>query len=65
MAATLGKVLGRPALLAAPAFMLKLAMGELSGVLLGSQRALPSELLKAGYDFAYPSIEAALKNLVQ
>jgi uncharacterized protein (TIGR01777 family) len=65
MAATLGKVLGRPALLAAPAFMLKLAMGELSGVLLASQRALPSKLLEAGYDFAFPSIEAALENLVQ
>lgn len=65
MAATLGKVLGRPAVLAAPAFILKLAMGELSGVLLGSQRALPYKLLKAGYDFAFPSIEAALENLVQ
>lgn len=65
MAATLGRVLGRPAVLAAPAFMLKLAMGELSCILLGSQRALPSQLLKAGYDFAFPSIEAALENLLQ
>lgn len=65
MAAALGKVLGRPAVLAAPAFMLKLAMGELSGVLLGSQRALPNKLLEAGYDFAFPGIEAALENLFQ
>lgn len=65
MAAALGKVLGRPAVLAAPAFMLKLAMGELSGALLGSQRALPYKLLEAGYDFTFPGIEAALENLFQ
>ena len=65
MTATLGKALGRPAVLAAPVFMLKLAMGEMSGALLGSQRALPYKLLKAGYDFAFPSIEAAFENLLQ
>lgn len=64
MAAALGKVLGRPAVMAAPAFVLKMAMGELAGVLLGSQRVLPSRLLEAGFQFAFPEIEAALENLV-
>jgi hypothetical protein len=65
LAAALGRVLGRPAIMPAPAFMLKLAMGELADVLLASQRALPAELLKAGYGFTFPRIEAALENLVQ
>jgi hypothetical protein len=64
MAAALGKVLGRPAGMPAPAFMLKMMMGELAGVLLGSQRALPSKLLESGYQFSFPEIEAALENLV-
>ncbi|MEJ2155080.1 MAG: TIGR01777 family oxidoreductase [Desulfobacteraceae bacterium] len=64
MAAALGKALGRPAAVAAPAFMLKMMMGEMAGVLLGSQRTLPAELQQAGFAFAFPRIDAALAHLI-
>jgi uncharacterized protein (TIGR01777 family) len=65
MAAALGKALDRPAGMPAPAFMLKMMMGEVADVLLGSQRALPSRLLESGFQFQFPEIDAALVNLVQ
>jgi len=64
MADALGKSLGRPAKMAVPAFVLKMMMGELGGVLLSSQRALPAKLLAAGFDFGFPQIEAALADLI-
>lgn len=63
-AETLGRVLARPAAMAMPAFMLKMAMGEIGGVLLASQRVLPTHLSEAGFEFGYPQIEVALENLV-
>jgi len=65
MASMLGKTLGRPAVMPVPAFMLKMMMGELSGVLLGSQRALPARLQAAGFEFRFSELEPALKKLVR
>ena len=64
MAKALGAALGRPAKMAVPAFMLRTMMGELAGVLLGSQRTVPANLLAAGFEFHYPEIAAALHNLI-
>lgn len=64
MARTLGKVLGRPAKMAVPPFVLKMMMGEMAGVLLGGQRAVPSRLTAAGFEFRYPKIDGALSDLV-
>jgi uncharacterized protein (TIGR01777 family) len=61
--ATLGRVLGRPALLAVPAVVLRVALGELSGELLSSVRAYPAKLLASGYKFHYPDLEGALRHL--
>jgi len=47
----------------APAFALKLLYGELSGTLLGSQRAKPKRLLEEGYKFAYPDFKSALDRI--
>jgi len=48
-AAVLGRVLGRPAILPAPAFALRLALGEMAdGLLLSSQRMVPGRLDRAG-----------------
>lgn len=58
---TLGQVLNRPAFFRTPAFMLRLAAGELGDLLLNSQRALPSRLTKNGYSFKYPNLAEALK----
>jgi uncharacterized protein (TIGR01777 family) len=59
----LGRALRRPAFLPAPAFALRLALGELSSMLLGGQRAAPKKLLAAGYAFKHPSLDAALADL--
>ncbi len=63
-AKSLGKVLGRPAFLRAPAFAIKLVMGELGGVLLGSQRCVPQKLQQHGFAFKYPDLKNALENLL-
>lgn len=53
---------GMPALLAAPAFALRAAFGEMaSAVLLASQRVRPARLLAAGYPFRQPEIAGSLR----
>jgi uncharacterized protein len=57
----LAKTLHRPALFPAPAFALRLALGEMAdALLLASQRVKPSRLEQAGYRFAQPELAAAL-----
>ncbi|MDE2511290.1 MAG: TIGR01777 family oxidoreductase [Elusimicrobia bacterium] len=58
--AALGRALGRPSWAPAPAFALKLALGEMADMLLGGQTATPKKLLDAGYAFKYPDAAAAL-----
>jgi uncharacterized protein (TIGR01777 family) len=60
----LGRVLGRPSFMPAPAFALKLALGEMSKLVLEGQRALPRRLEQAGYRFRFPGLEAALRDLL-
>jgi len=62
-ARTLGKNLGRPAVMPAPAFMLRLLLGEMGNTLLSSQRAVPDRLTRAGFDFQFPDAAAALEDL--
>ncbi|MET7384743.1 TIGR01777 family oxidoreductase [Streptomyces sp. NPDC005529] len=57
----MGRVLHRPALLATPAPLMRLALGEMSGEILGSQRVLPTRLLESGFTFAFPSIDGTLR----
>lgn len=61
----LGKALHRPAFLIVPELALKLLLGEMSSVLLGSQRVSPAAILKAGYEFRYPVLESGLRSLLQ
>ena len=61
-ARTLGRVLHRPAFMAAPAFALRLALGELADTaLLGGQRVLPAVAMSQGFPFRYPELEGALR----
>jgi uncharacterized protein (TIGR01777 family) len=57
----MGRVLHRPTVFATPAPLLRLALGDMSGDILGSQRVHPSRLLSSGFTFAFPSIEGALR----
>lgn len=60
-AKALGRALHRPAVLPAPAFALKLALGEMSELLLGGQKVVPKKALESGYRFQHPTLESALK----
>ncbi len=64
LAKAIGKVLHRPWFIPAPAFMLKLVLGEFGSVILEGQRAVPSVLLRHGFVFKYPRIEDALRDLL-
>ena len=57
---TLAKTLNRPAFFRVPAFVLRLAAGELGDLVLNSQRAVPARLTSAGYHFKYPELAKAL-----
>lgn len=61
---TLGRVLGRPTLLPAPALGLRLALGEFSEVLLGGQRVRPRVAEETGYEFRHPALEGALRSIL-
>jgi uncharacterized protein len=60
---TLGRVLGRPAILKAPAFALRAAMGEMADMLLHGQRVVPVRAEQSGFLFAHRALEPALQSL--
>jgi uncharacterized protein (TIGR01777 family) len=62
-AEAIGKALGKPAWLPAPAFALKIALGEGAEIVLTGQRVLPREAQKQGFVFEYPRIDAALEEI--
>jgi uncharacterized protein (TIGR01777 family) len=57
----MGRVLHRPTVFPTPAPLLRLALGDMSGDILGSQRVHPTRLLSSGFTFAFPTIEGALR----
>jgi hypothetical protein len=51
----------RPAFMPAPSFALRLALGEMADALvLGGQRVLPAKARRLGFEFRYPTLDAAL-----
>ena len=62
---TLGAVLHRPAVLTMPAFMVKLLFGEMGvELLLQGQRVLPTKVLAQGFEFRFPQLKSALRDLI-
>ena len=55
----LGRALGRPTLLPAPAIALRAALGEMAGLLLEGQRVLPTRARAAGFGFRHPELSGA------
>jgi uncharacterized protein (TIGR01777 family) len=60
----LAQALHRPLLFRAPAFALRLALGEMADTLLQSQRADAGKLAGHGFRFAYPTLASALGNIL-
>jgi len=65
LAQWLGRILGRPAFLPTPGFMLRLVLGEFGSILLEGQKVIPQKLLQAGFQFQYPEIAPALRQIVR
>lgn len=61
-ARVLGRVMRRPAVLPAPAWAVRLAMGELASLALSSQRMVPQAALDSGYVYRFPDLEQALRD---
>jgi uncharacterized protein len=61
----LAEAVHRPAILPVPAFALKWMFGEMSQVLLASQRAVPDAAQRAGFVFQHPDIFAALVSVIE
>jgi uncharacterized protein len=57
--------LHRPAIFPAPAFALKLVLGEFAGALLAGQRVIPAALEADGFCFRFPTLESALADLTR
>jgi len=62
----LAQVVGRPAILPAPAFMLRLMMGEFADeILLAGAHVLPTRLSETDYSFRHPKLKDALNALLK
>jgi uncharacterized protein (TIGR01777 family) len=63
-AKALGRAMHRPAFMPAPAFALKLMMGEMAEALvLSGQRAIPDKAKRLGFKFTYNTLDEALASL--
>jgi uncharacterized protein (TIGR01777 family) len=65
LASAIGKVLRRPSIMPAPAFMIRLLMGEFGSVILSGQRVVPRLLQSQGFQFKFADIEASLADLLR
>jgi len=57
----LGRLLHRPTALRVPAAVVKVAAGRMAPEVLGSTRPVPDVLLRSGYTFSDPDVEAILR----
>lgn len=60
----LADILGRPAFLRVPAPLIRLALGGFSAELLESSRVVPVRTLDSGFGFRFPTLGAALEDLL-
>jgi uncharacterized protein len=60
----LGKTLKRPTLFPMPEPVLRLLFGEMSELLLVSNRMMPTRLLDEGFEFRYPELNRALRAIL-
>jgi len=65
LAKLIGRVMRRPSFFPAPAFALRLALGEKSTLVLDGWRPSPKRLLDMGYAFKFPDAEPAFRDLLK
>lgn len=63
-AQTLARALHRPAVIPAPAWSLRLLLGNMSVLLLGGQHLAPRRLQEAGFSWQYPRLQPAINELL-
>lgn len=61
---TIGSVLHRPHWFPVPAFLMKLVLGQKSSLVLEGQHVVPAVLMREGFEFQFPSLEGALRDLL-
>jgi uncharacterized protein (TIGR01777 family) len=61
----LGRALHRPSFMPTPRFALRLLLGEVADVVATGQRVVPKKALALGYQFKFPSIDAALGDILK
>lgn len=61
----MASALRRPYWLAAPAFLLRIVLGEMSVLVVCGRYCKPARLLDLGFDFRFPTIESALDDLLR
>jgi uncharacterized protein len=61
----LGKIVKRPSWLPVPGFALELLLGEAAKLVLEGQQVLPQQTQATGFQFQYPTLQTALKQIVK
>lgn len=60
-----GKVLNRPSFMPTPAFAIKMVLGEAATFALDGQRVIPKALQDKRFEFRFPNLEGALRDLLK
>lgn len=61
---TVARVLGRPHYFPVPAIAMRAALGEVAALVLEGRYVVPERLQAMGFDFRFPTLEAALRDLL-
>jgi uncharacterized protein (TIGR01777 family) len=60
----LARTLHRPAILPVPLFALRILFGQMAEIVYASQRVIPEAAIRAGFEFNFAELSAALRDLV-
>jgi uncharacterized protein len=61
---TLGQVMNRPSWLPVPAFAIEALLGDGAIVVLEGQQVLPKRTVETGFEYKYPNLQSALKQIL-
>ncbi len=64
LATTIGRVIKKPMWAQVPSLVVKAALGEMADMLLTGQKAIPRKLTRVGFEFKFPQLAGALKDIL-